>query len=167
MSKEYADGNKEAGLTKGGHEIPDPRPMRIPAGFKRPPTLAEQVRRLVQTSVSEWAANNGFETFEESEDFEVDDDTLDPRSPYEEHFDPELGRAVTDEERRRHLDFLRVRREAEEADRIRREEAAELAKARRRARAAKKVNQADPGLAPNGNAAPSTSDGKSAAPGAK
>lgn len=84
-------------LDEYGHEIPDPKPVAIPAGFKRPETLAEQVQRLVRTSISRQAAEQGFETFEESEDFDVDDE-FDPSTPYETFFDPVLGREITPQE---------------------------------------------------------------------
>lgn len=87
-------------LDENGHEVPDPTPLEIPAGFKRPETLAEQVQRLVRTSVSEWAARNQEETFEESEDFDVGDDD-DPASPYETVFDPVLGKDLSPDEFRR------------------------------------------------------------------
>ncbi len=84
-------------LDKNGHEIPDQTPLSLPLNFKRPETLAEQVQRLVRTHVSREAAAAGAETFEEAEDFDVDDD-IDPSSPYEEHFDPTLGKSITAEE---------------------------------------------------------------------
>lgn len=84
-------------LDEFGHEIPDPKPVAIPAGFKRPETLAEQVQRLVRTSISRQAAEQGFETFEESEDFDVDDE-FDPSTPYETFFDPVLGRDISPQE---------------------------------------------------------------------
>lgn len=86
------------GLDEFGREIPDPRPMSIPSGFKRPETLAEQVQRLVRTSISRQAEEQGFETFEDSEDFEIEDEMWDPSSPYEEVFDPVLGRGITQAE---------------------------------------------------------------------
>lgn len=73
-----------------GHEIPDPRPMQVPAGMKRPETLQEQVARLVRGAISREAEEAGFETFDESEDFDVDDE-FDPRTPFETVFDPVLG----------------------------------------------------------------------------
>lgn len=82
-------------LDAHGHEIPDPRPMTIPAGFKRPETLAETVKRLVRSE--QWAKameEAGEETFEEADDFEVGDD-YDPSSPYEQFFDPVLNKDVT------------------------------------------------------------------------
>lgn len=85
-------------LDENGHEVPDPRPMQIPAGFKRPETLQEQVQRLIRGEMSRRAAEQGMETFEESEDFDIDDDAMDPRTPYEAIFDPVLGKEVTPQE---------------------------------------------------------------------
>lgn len=83
-------------LDRNGHEVLDDTPMAIPAGFKRPETLAEQVQRLVRTTVSRQAEEAGFETFEESEDFDVDDgDATDRGTPYETYFDPVLGKELT------------------------------------------------------------------------
>lgn len=84
-----------------GWEVPDQNRVEIPAGFKRPETLAEQVQRLVRTSISRQAEAEGYETWEEANDFDVDDD-FDPTTPYEEFFDPVIGRSVTPEEFRQH-----------------------------------------------------------------
>lgn len=74
--------------TKNGEEIPDSTKPEVPLGFKKPESLAEQVRRLVRSEQMRLAAQSqGFETFEEADDFDVGDD-FDPRSPYEEVFDP-------------------------------------------------------------------------------
>lgn len=81
-------------LNELGEEIPDPTPIEIPAGMKRPETLAEQVQRLVRRQVSDYAALHGHETFEEADDLEVDED-FDPFTPYETEFDPVLGRDIT------------------------------------------------------------------------
>lgn len=71
-----------------GEEIPDPTKPEVPLGFKKPETLAEQVHRLVRSAqLREQALAAGHETFEEADDFDVGDD-YDPRSPYEEVFDP-------------------------------------------------------------------------------
>lgn len=84
----------EVRLDSDGREIPDPNQMEMPLGMKRPETLAEQVQRLVRTSISAHAAMHGAETFEEAEDLEVDED-FDPYTPYEVEFDPVIGREVT------------------------------------------------------------------------
>lgn len=56
--------------------------------FHRPPTLAEQVARLVRShEMDRFAESQGMETFEEADDFEIDDDPFDPSSPYEKDFD--------------------------------------------------------------------------------
>lgn len=75
-----------AKLNERGHEILDPEPMAIPLGFKKPETLAEQIRRMVKTEMSQAAASQGQETFEEADDFDIGDD-YDPTSPYEQNFD--------------------------------------------------------------------------------
>lgn len=81
-------------LTKDGAEIPDPTPLEIPAGFKIPETAEQRIQRMVRHSMSEWAARNEAETFEEADDFDISDDE-DPTSPYETHFDPVLGRDLS------------------------------------------------------------------------
>lgn len=72
-----------------GKEYGDPVPMAPPVGLTRSPSLAEQIRSMVRRELSEAAHDQGMETFEESEDFEVDDDPLDPHTPYEAVFDPQ------------------------------------------------------------------------------
>lgn len=97
----------EVRLDEEGREIPDPTPIELPLGMKRPETLAEQVQRLVRNQVSQYAAIHGHETFEEAEDFDIEDD-LDPSTPYELEFDPVLGKELTpadfkDPEKREYL----------------------------------------------------------------
>lgn len=107
-------------LDEHGREVPDPTPLRIPGGFKRPETLQEQVARLVRGSISREAEDAGFETFEESEDFDVDDD-FDPRTPFEVVFDPVLGevtphdlRKFEGEYRRKYMSLQEAAFEAED-----------------------------------------------------
>lgn len=77
-------------------ENPDPTPMALPAHMKRPPTLQEQIRSMVRSErLAQEALANGFETFEDADDFDVGDD-YDPRSPHELVFDPELGEISQD-----------------------------------------------------------------------
>lgn len=79
-----------AKLNENGHEILDPTPMAIPIGFKRPETLAEQIKRMVRSErLAQEAEAQGYETWEEADDFDVDDD-FDPSSPYEQHFDTDI-----------------------------------------------------------------------------
>lgn len=93
-----------------GEEIPDPQPISIPSGFKRPETLQEQIRRLIRSEELENIANqHDVDTFEEAEDFDVDDETFDPSSPYEEVFDPVLGRSITLQEFQQNHEIYRQR----------------------------------------------------------
>lgn len=69
-------------LNEKGYEICDPNPASVSVGFKRPPTLQEQIQRLVVNELSNREAESGHESFDDADDFEVGDD-YDPRSKYE------------------------------------------------------------------------------------
>lgn len=78
------------------YEQPDPNPVAIPSGFKRPETLEERIRRLVRSErFAQEMDSQGMETFEEANDFDIPDDPVDPSTPYEPFFDPALGTEVT------------------------------------------------------------------------
>lgn len=80
---------------KDGRELPDPRPMEIPAGFKRPETLQEQIRRLIRTDVSAFAEDQGAESFWEANDFDTEDDDAELHPTHH-----ELHEEVVDEVKR-------------------------------------------------------------------
>lgn len=77
----------QAMLNDDGTEFNDGKPVAVPVRYKRPPTLQEEIARMVRTRISEHAMKHGRESFEQADDFSVGDD-YDPRSPYEETFDP-------------------------------------------------------------------------------
>lgn len=78
-----------SGQDDRGRELPDPVPMAPPVGYRQPPTLADMIRRMVQSEVLRRAAAvEEFDSFEEAEDFEIEDDPIDPKTPYEAVFDP-------------------------------------------------------------------------------
>lgn len=86
-------------LNDKGAEIPDPTPIELPAGFSIPETIAQSIQRLVRGAVSRAAHEQGLETFEESEDFDLDDEEDDDKhSRYETHFDPVLGKDLSPQE---------------------------------------------------------------------
>lgn len=86
----------------------DPKPTGIPLNFKRPPTLAEQVARLVHSEhFKRQMEQSGFETIDEAEDFEVGDDYV-PDSPHELVYDDDLGKEISKQEKRQ-LDQDRAR----------------------------------------------------------
>lgn len=77
-----------ARLNEHGHELLNPTPQAPPLGYKKQPSLSDQIRDMVRSEhLRQAAASAGMETFEEADDFDVDDD-YDPTSPYEVDFDP-------------------------------------------------------------------------------
>lgn len=69
-------------LNEHGHELPDPRPMARPLHISVPETLAQQIQRMVRSELSQRAAQEGHETFEDADDFDVGEDA-ELSSPYE------------------------------------------------------------------------------------
>lgn len=83
-----------------GQELPDNTPVEMPAGHKRPESIQDMIRRLVRTDVSAAAERAGAESFEEANDFEVEEDDAELFPTHH-----ELHEEVVDE-------TLRVKREA-------------------------------------------------------
>jgi len=81
-------------LTEDGRELPDSTPVAPPIGWNPQPSLALRMRQMIATELSRIAAEQDFETMEESDDFEVGDD-FDPTSPYEYNFDPPIAAPVS------------------------------------------------------------------------
>lgn len=66
-----------------GQELPDDTPLEIPAGFKRPETLHEMMKRYVRSEQFRQAADAaGVDTEEEANDFEVEDEEDDRMNRY-------------------------------------------------------------------------------------
>lgn len=65
-----------------GRELPDPTPVEVPLAFSRPPTIQEMIKQYIRRELSNQAQDQGAETFEEADDFDVDEDS-DPLSLYE------------------------------------------------------------------------------------
>lgn len=78
----------KAELDKDGNEVGDPTPVAPPAHLRRTMTMSEQIQQMIRREFSMRASEEGFETFEEAEDFDIDDDPADPHTPYEAVFDP-------------------------------------------------------------------------------
>lgn len=73
-------------LDEFGREVLDPTPVELPARLRKF-DQASYVRDLVRQELSRLANDEGFETFEEADDFEVEDDIPEFHSPYEAIFD--------------------------------------------------------------------------------
>lgn len=77
-----------------GRELCDPTPMEPPIGYNPQPTLVEQMRLMIQGERMRLAAMEmGAESFEEADDFDMDEDPA-PASPYEEYFEPTPAREL-------------------------------------------------------------------------
>lgn len=153
-------------LDADGRETLDPRPKEIPAGFKRPESLAETVQRLTRGAIARHASEQGYESFEEAEDFEVDDD-IDPLTPYEAEFDPVLGRDITPEEFRRNPDYYRKKYLEMQDARFRQidlEEALARQSGRRSERSSRTPSGEDRGGAGQGAGAAAGPEGRSTGP---
>lgn len=85
---------QELYLDENGHEMPNPVPMQPPVGYRRQPTIAEQIRQQIRLASLE-AAQAGAETEEEANDFDVGED-MEPSSPWEHDFevDPALEHMI-------------------------------------------------------------------------
>lgn len=75
-------------LDEKGNEVGDPTPMAPPVHLQRRLTMSEQIQQMIRREVSVRADELGMESFEEAEDFLIDDDLPDPHTPYEAVFDP-------------------------------------------------------------------------------
>lgn len=66
----------------------DQTPVEIPVGVIRPESLESIMARMINERFSQMAEENGMETFEEADDFDIDDEL--PKTPYElTELDPE------------------------------------------------------------------------------
>lgn len=68
---------------KQGREILDPTPVEMPVGMKRPESLQQMIQRLVRAQISQAAVDDGHESFEEANDFDIDEDDDLPLTVYE------------------------------------------------------------------------------------
>lgn len=73
-----------------GGEVLDPTPMQPPLGYKKTPTLSEQIAMQVRRMKLELLNDDSVhETEEEADDFEVGDD-FEPLSPHENDMMPSI-----------------------------------------------------------------------------
>lgn len=70
-------------------ETPDPTPVAMPVNFHRPKPLQEQMREYTRRTLNHLAEQQGAESFEEADDFDIGDETPEPASPHELEFGSE------------------------------------------------------------------------------
>lgn len=92
----HAPKSSHGKFDKQGRFIPDARPMAPPVGYTRQPSLLDSVREMVRSEALRQAAlDSGTETFEEANDFYIEDepDTW-PSSVYENDEDTPVERLL-------------------------------------------------------------------------
>lgn len=72
---------RTARLDDRGHEVLNPKPT-VKNVSVRPPSLQEQIQRCLRVELSRQAMDQGAESFDEANDFDVPDDMSDPDSGY-------------------------------------------------------------------------------------
>lgn len=78
--------SRKYGLDMHGIEYPDPTPVEVPTRLQMPQRQVDRVRSIIRQEISSRASQLERETFEEADDFVMDD--VEPFSPYEEVFEP-------------------------------------------------------------------------------
>lgn len=74
----------QPGFDEFGRQIPDNTPVEVPIHIRRVDPREEVITRLIRRELSARAGEVGYETLEESDDFDVDDlEDVDAVSAYE------------------------------------------------------------------------------------
>lgn len=87
--EEYLKRQQKRGYT-GALQAVSEIPMAPPVGYKKRDSIFDIVHAQVTAQLSQQAAAQQKESFEEFEDFEIPDDPIDRSSPYENDFDPKM-----------------------------------------------------------------------------
>lgn len=66
-----------------GNQIPDPTPVEIPVGFGHPESLEATIAKLVRLESQRARDTGEVESFEESDDFDLDDDNAELTSGFQ------------------------------------------------------------------------------------
>lgn len=92
---DYDNKMEERSLTLDGSQfIPDDTPMQPPLGFIKQPSMVEHVRNMIRSEQLRQAAEQaGAESFEEADDFDLEDADELPHSRYEmeDNFEPPVA----------------------------------------------------------------------------
>lgn len=82
------------GKPKKENEELDPTPMAMPLGYKKPESLQQMMIRMIHDAdFQRKMREQGVETIDESDDFEMEDDeNYLPRTPYELEYDAETDK---------------------------------------------------------------------------
>lgn len=70
-------------LDEKGREMCNPKPLVVHSGLKRQEPIRDQIKRVLRQELSRQAHEQGFETFDEANDFDIDDEDPDFLTSYE------------------------------------------------------------------------------------
>lgn len=102
-NREYNDEDRQSILTKFGHlvkrlksryEVNSGVPLAPPLGLHKSPSMVDIImeqRRQLREEFTAYARDKGYETFDEAEDFDIDDDMHHPTTPWENEFEPDVN----------------------------------------------------------------------------
>lgn len=79
-------------LDKTGKEKLSPKPVSVKVAIKSPNSETARIRAIIANELSQHASAHGFETFEDANDFDVEEDYVDPftkNAPFEHDADNE------------------------------------------------------------------------------
>lgn len=116
-----------AKFNKLGQEVPDSTPLAVPLGSRKPESITEMMRRLIRQDMSRHFEKQGHESFEEANDFEVEDEDAELSNTEYETMADEVPRSAQapkeahdededEEEKPRRKKKSYARRQAEEED---------------------------------------------------
>lgn len=71
---------------ENGFAIPDSTPLDVPVDIRQAESMDERIRRIIREASHIHPVLTGEETFEESQDFNIEDDLEAPPSVHEERF---------------------------------------------------------------------------------
>lgn len=124
MREEKEDpGLVRAQLDDKGREIVSKVKFAAAVRMDHGDSLGERVREMIRSEkLRQEALEAGYETFDEADDFDVDDDTMDPTTPYEEVFEGDVhadARALREEREKQEKERRAEEKEKEFAERLR------------------------------------------------
>lgn len=105
--------------TRDGAEIPDEVPLAPPVGYRREPSMVDHIRSVIMGEQIRRAAHAaGYETFEEADDFDIDED-YEPGSEFEmeQDFEPVSSLKAKEELARKEAELAKQRAALEARER--------------------------------------------------
>lgn len=84
----------EKHVVKRKREAVDPTPMEIPVAMQKSRSMDDRMAAIINHSRLMQLHEQGYETFEEADDFDIPDDPVDMSTPWETDFDVAMSQSV-------------------------------------------------------------------------